>query len=63
MTNEQYILHETALVLDQLTRLGYWDRADDAEYQWGQDRTWEPDPMMDLPLSIHQSVRRINALL
>ena len=63
MTNEQYLFQETALVLDQLTRLGYWDKAEDAEYQWGHNLTWEPDPFVYLPLSVTQSIRRINASL
>ena len=63
MTNQQFIERETALVLDQLTRLGYWLEAGDAEAMWEHKKTWEPDHWTHVPLSVTQSIRRINASL
>jgi len=63
MTKQQFIERETALVLDQLTRLGYWLEASDAESLWEHKKTWEPGPYTQVPLSVTQSIRRINASL
>ena len=55
--------YEAITILADLTRLGYWVEAQDAEYSWAQHRDYVPPWDSTLPWAVMVKIHAINTAL